>query len=371
MVSNEKCVIVEEIVQCRGNLFKCLEKTFTLMNSLKELLTQQKVTVARLPQKNAITIPEIESLEGYTVPLIGHDYAAKTPVMWNTLYERMRVPLRNIMVVADPNNAEEILNALRQDPKYMGGGAGVGFKEAVLPFLDEVRPANLKAVNIVVNERGRLIGYNTDAEGLVRSLEEKYAALGKTIEGSMIVVLGAGGVAKEVVRHLVGKKARRIAIVNRTLDKAVALAHEFQQVAYGAPESMIRGIVLNSWDKPDAIVNVTDKGADGKLEAYSAFAHVTEHPGDNESLSRTIMRELRSYNPQVIIADIVLPKSGRSVTLRHADAADIKNTIDGKPMVVYQAVPAFDLVAKAHASKHQNLPSLEEILAVFKQATEI
>ncbi len=340
------------------------------MKSLQDLLEQQMVTVARLPKKNAITLQEIERLEGYTVPLIGHDYAAKTPVMWNTVYEQMKVPLRNIMVVADPKKTSEILNALRQDPRYLGGGAGVGFKEAVIPFLDEVRPADLKAVNIVVNENGKLIGYNTDAEGFVRSLEEKYSALGKSIEGSTIVVLGAGGVAKEVVRHLVEKKARRIAIVNRTLEKAVALAGEFASVAYGAPETMIRGIVLNSWDKPDAIINVTDKGADGKLVVYSAFAHVTEHSGDNESLSRTIMRELRSYNPQVIVADIVLPKSGRSVTLRHADAADLKNTIDGKPMVVYQAVPAFNLVAQAHVDKHHNMPSLEEVLAVFKQAAE-
>ncbi|MEK6903578.1 MAG: hypothetical protein AABW64_02955 [Nanoarchaeota archaeon] len=114
---------------------------------LIRLLESKVVKIAKLPKKNDVTGIRLEDLQGYTVPLISHDYAAKTPVMWNTLYESMRMPLRNIMVVADPKNTETILTALKRDSKYLGGGVGVCFKEAVIPYIDEVRPADLKAIS--------------------------------------------------------------------------------------------------------------------------------------------------------------------------------------------------------------------------------
>ena len=93
------------------------ENAFTALNQIRSsmekglirLLESKVVKIAKLPKKNDVTGIRLEDLQGYTVPLISHDYAAKTPVMWNTLYESMRMPLRNIMVVADPKNTETIL----------------------------------------------------------------------------------------------------------------------------------------------------------------------------------------------------------------------------------------------------------------------
>ncbi len=338
------------------------------MKDLKGLLENEIVKIAKLPAKNYSNINLLDELEGYTVPLISHDYAAKTPVMWNTLYERLGLRVRNIMVVADPKNVKIILDALRADPQYLGGGAGVGFKEVIRPYLDEVRPVDLKSVNIIVKEDGRLIGYNTDAEGFVRSLEEKLHEIGKSLEGANLVIFGAGGVAKEVIRLLVERKARRIAIVNRTVSKATEIAYEFRDATYAVPETMIRGTVLNSRDIPIAIINLTDKGSDGRLEQYSAFAEVTDNFGDNITISRDILRYLAKLNPDIVIADIVLTKNERSITLRLADAEGLKHLIDGKPMVVYQAVPAYDYMQKAHPQVHKRQIQLEDILRTFKEA---
>lgn len=337
------------------------------MKTLKELLDNEIVSIAKLPPKNYFDVGNLSSLDGYTVPLTKDDYTAKTPLMWNTLYERLNLNIRNIMVVADPRNAKLIFDTLRQDPKYLGGGAGVGFKEVVIPYLDEVIPNDLKSVNIIVNNNRRLIGYNTDAEGFVRSLEEKFVDINKRLEDSNIVVFGAGGVAKEVIKLLVKKKVRRIVIANRTFSKAVEIASKFEGIAYGIPETMIRGAVLNSYEKPDAIINLTDKGSDGKLEEYSAFAHITNNPGDNLTISRSTLRELVLYTPDVIVADIVLTKNEKSITLRLAEAAGIKNLLDGKPMVVYQAGPAFKLIADAYPNSHKEIYSTEKIINLFRE----
>ena len=337
-------------------------------SNLKELLDREVVRIASSPAKNDFPIDRIDRLDGYTVPLISHDYAASTPIMWNTLYEKLRLNIRNIMVVASKENLERIFNAFRRDPKYLGGGAGTGLKEASIKYLDEVRPADLKSVNIIVKENGRLIGYNTDTYGFARSLEEKFKETGSEIKGKNLVVFGAGGVAKEVVYMLAEKGAARIHLINRTFSKAVDIAADLNKkygdLAQGNSTDMTRGIVLNSQSKPHALINLSEVGQDGELADYSFLAPINEF---NETLSRQIIEMLRGINPEIIIADIVSQKR-KTKTLRMAEAYGLKNLLDGIPMVIYQAVPAFDLVAKAYPHLHPNLPSLEEILKIFKEA---
>jgi shikimate 5-dehydrogenase len=381
-------------------------------SSFKDLLTQGIVSLALLPEKNDDLLTaegkrykenllqenEVEKfhalpagqrsayydltlldrLDGYTVPLVAHDYGAKTPVMWNTAYETLGLNIRNIMVV--PSSAhgvqavDVILNALKQDPKYLGGGAGVGFKEAVLKHLDATEPGDLKAVNIIVNNAGKLIGHNTDALGLADSLEEKLAEFGKGISGSIGVIIGAGGVAKEFSRELVRRKIRHLYIVNRTYEKAVALAHDlntkYGKAAEGVGEHLLRGCLLNSTMKPAFVANLTDKGSDGPLANESAYAPSGEK---NEQISRYLLEALVKYNPDIVHVDIVLPRSGRSVTLRQVDAVWQKeglpaHTLDGKPMVIAQAVPAYKLIEAAHPRIHARTLASQELLAVLRAA---
>jgi shikimate 5-dehydrogenase len=321
-------------------------------------------------KKKYLSLDSLEQLIGYTVPLIAHDYGAKTPIMWNALYEIKGIPVRNIMVVGEKSKAREILEALKKDPKYLGGGAGVGFKEAAIPYLDSTVPQDLQAVNIIVNDKGKLVGRNTDAEGFVRSLEESLSKVEKIVKGRNFVVYGGGGVAKEVTKLLAEKGANHIRIVNRTYSKAVGLANflneHYRQIAVGVGEDMSRGVVLNSEIKVDALINLSDKGSDGPLVGVAMYEGANDK---NETLSRVILRELKHLRPEVVIADIVLPKSGKSISLRLAEQAGIENLLDGKPMVIYQAVPAYKMIEQAHLYAHNNQNLNEnEILEIFQKA---
>lgn len=85
---------------------------------------------------------------------------------------------------------------------FKGINVTIPYKEAVMPLLDYISPDALAigAVNTIVNENGRLCGYNTDFSGLLQSIE--LAGIG--IKGKKTVVLGAGGAAKTayaVARH--------------------------------------------------------------------------------------------------------------------------------------------------------------------------
>jgi len=232
-----------------------------------------------------------------------------------------------------------------------------------MDLLDATKPKDLSAVNIVVKDNKKLIGYNTDAEGFVKSLEEKFDSINKKIYGSNFVMLGAGGVAKEVAKLIAKKGAKRISILNRTVSKAVELANtlnkEYKGIAIGAGEEIIRGYLLNSFISPDAAINLTDKGRDLKCD---------KNAGINNNISRTIARELKNLNSEIIVADIVLPKNPPSKTLAIAKNEGLENLVDGLGMVVYQAVPAYIKIQKANPGKHEKKVTEEEALEIFKKA---
>jgi shikimate 5-dehydrogenase len=346
-----------------------------MAKNLKELIEQGIVHIAKMPPMNDIDISEIDKLAGYTVPLLKHDYTAKTALMWNTLYKKLGLNLRNIMVVADPVNLPEIFSAFKSDPKYMGGGAGVGLKEEVIRHLDEIHPDDLKSVNIIVKDDGLLKGYNTDSSGLYRILEEELAKENKKILGGRFIILGGGGVAKDFASILAKNNPERIIIINRTGEKAVAIAHELnslygKSIAYGADEHMIRGYSMNTEAPPDAIINVSEKGSDN-LPTTNAFA--ASGP-DNNTKSLSLLRDLVYLNPNVVIIDIVNAMK-RSITLRFADSAEDKvkkvkfsHLINGDPMVIYQGVPAYKLVEKANKGKHPATLQEPEILDTMRTA---
>jgi shikimate dehydrogenase len=73
---------------------------------------------------------------------------------------------------------------------------------------------------------GRLVGHNTDAAGFLRALREA----GFDPAGAPALVLGAGGAARAVVYALVGVGAH-VTVLNRTLDRAEALARDLGRVA--------------------------------------------------------------------------------------------------------------------------------------------
>lgn len=95
------------------------------------------------------------------------------------------------------------------------------FKESVLPFLDEIAPDALEigAVNTIVRKGGRLIGRNTDPDGVVSAL----ASRGVRLAGRKALVLGAGGAGRAAAFGLL-REGCRVAVVNRTPERAEAAA---------------------------------------------------------------------------------------------------------------------------------------------------
>ncbi len=106
-----------------------------------------------------------------------------------------------------------------------GVNVTIPHKLAVIPFLDEVdeHARRIGAVNTIINNDGRLIGFNTDGLGYVQALEEE---MNITLDGKRILVIGAGGGARGIYFSLLSTAAERIDMANRTVEKAERLVRE-------------------------------------------------------------------------------------------------------------------------------------------------
>jgi len=145
---------------------------------------------------------------------------------------------------------------------FRGANVTIPHKEAVLELMDEVAPLarRIGAVNTVtVAEDGRLLGSNTDAFGFLAHL--KASAPDWRAAGGPVAVLGAGGAARAVIAALADDGVEEIRLVNRTRERADAVATHFE----GAP------ITVMDWDDREELledvtllVNATSLGMTGK-----------------------------------------------------------------------------------------------------------
>lgn len=193
-------------------------------------------------------------------------------------------------------------------------------KVAIANLLDELdESASLVgAVNTVKNDRGKLVGYNTDGEGAIRALEEKIDSL----EGLNVVLLGAGGAARAIAFSLV-KAGTRISIANRTPSKARALASAIDQKLGKSVEL----VSLNPAELARAL-----KGADVLINATTV--------GMRSSIDQTLVTADMMHR-ELVVNDIVYePLQTR--LLREAKKAGAK-TVNGLGMLIHQGALAFEI----------------------------
>jgi len=318
------------------------------LRNASDLARAKILTVAKQPEKNEATF----TCPRYTVPLVEHDYPAKTPIMWNTAYEAFGSKDKNIMMVGDPKACPEILKVLRRDPKFIGGGLGVGFKDEAIKFVDELDPQaqQIGSINFILKTAdGKLKGFNTDGLGYAQSLENVFRQKKQKLNSKKAVILGAGGTGNAIAFAL-AQKGMRLVIINRTVAKAEALSERINdvmelkgadKVRFGG-EDQIAAEVTNA----DAVINVSTKGAAGEMKDYNALAIAKlpakpEHIDENWYLAE---RTLKLIPKQAILSDIVLTKE-LTPFLRLAKTHGFQ-ILDGFPMVVNQGVEAFWLLYK-------------------------
>ena len=161
-----------------------------------------------------------------------------------------------------PDRLEDALRGLRA-LGLAGCNVTQPHKIDAMALMDSVDPLarRIGAINcIVVGEDGALNGFNNDGFGYIQSLRD--AEPGWRASEAPITVLGTGGAARAVVASLIDEGATHIRLLNRTREKADALASE-----------MGSAVVVHDWaGRNEALadvallVNTTNQGMHGQPE---------------------------------------------------------------------------------------------------------
>ena len=260
--------------------------------------------------------------------LIGDPVAhSLSPAMHNAAFADSGLDYIYLPFKVSKENLPQAISGVRAF-NMRGVNITIPHKVAVIPLLDELDPLaqRIGAVNTIVNDNGKLKGYNTDAAGFLRALAEH----GFQPQGKKAVILGAGGAARAIATVL-SESAAGITILNRrqefnwAVDLAAGLSL-FSKAEVKAAELNDNNLKA-AIESADILINATSVGMSPNSE---------ETPVPAELLKPGLVAFDAVYNPI------------RTKLLSDAAAAGCK-IISGVDMLIWQGVLAFELWTGAEA----------------------
>ena len=160
-------------------------------------------------------------------PLI-HNYWMKKYHLIDNVYEKERVEEKDL---------KKIIEKIRND-QINGVNVTVPFKKLIIPYVDELHEIarDVQSVNTLHKVGNKIIGYNTDSSGFLRTITDYYGFLipekAVDVPRRDFFILGAGGVTPSIIaplQFLLGSSGV-IWVSNRTKKNAIKLKKLFPKI---------------------------------------------------------------------------------------------------------------------------------------------
>ena len=246
-----------------------------------------------------------------------------SPKLHNYWFKKNNIDANYDKRKIDKSEIQEIISEIKNN-KLGGINVTVPFKSDVIPFLDTLSEESqiTQSVNTIYIHDKKLVGHNTDIKGFELSLRETNFDL----KNKSIYILGAGGVVPSIIYALKKLGVSKIAVGNRTKQKAKNLKKNFSNIS-----------VVDWGDQLefDMIINATSLGLNMEDDIGLSFKNINE-----KKLFYDVI-----YNPK----ETNFLKTGKSL------GCQVSN---GKMMFIYQAFEAFKLW-------HNVTPKINEELKKF------
>ncbi len=254
--------------------------------------------------------------------VIGNPIAhSKSPEIHAQFAAQFGIALRYERVLAPIDGFTQMLDALRAQG-LRGCNVTVPFKLDAFACAHERSPdvCWAGASNTLSVIDGQVKADNTDGVGLVRDITHN---LGVTLRGKTVLLLGAGGAARGVLRPILNEQPVGVVVKNRSLDKAQAWLEEIAQntdfnEVVGTGDLRVEAWAHEAISTYDVIINAT---ASGLSDAFTPPAGVR-------------------FTEKALAYDMMYGKPTAFLAWAQAQGAQ---TADGWGMLVEQAAKSFEI----------------------------
>jgi shikimate dehydrogenase len=242
-----------------------------------------------------------------------------TGVMEEAAFAVKGLNFRYLTIKVEKGDLKAAMEGVRA-MNFRGINLTIPHKVEVLKYLDELSEAAeiIGAVNMVVNNNGRLWGENTDGKGYRMSLEEA----GVSPKGAHVAILGAGGAARAISVECALAGARKITITNIERAQGEELVRMLRQRT-GVEADFVM------WDKPVKVPADTDILSNAT--SVGLYPNVDQKPDIDYT----------SVLPRMVVTDVIF-NDPNSLFLQEAEKRSAK-TINGLGMLVNQGALNFKL----------------------------
>ncbi|HHJ5065877.1 TPA: shikimate dehydrogenase [Enterococcus hirae] len=248
-----------------------------------------------------------------------------SPLMHNLAFSHWGIDAVYLAFEVDQTNLRQAVESIRT-LDMLGVNVSMPNKTAVLAYLDQLSPEAelIGAVNTIVHQEQRLIGYNTDGMGFVRSVNET----GHPIKNQKIVVLGAGGAAKAIVVQMALEGAQEITIYKRLNATFLPLKEYFAKVSEktGCPirlhDYADESQLALDLSQANLLINATDIGMGSKKDQLP-------------------IADVKLLHSQLAVFDLIYSPSETRL-IQEAKKMGVK-AYNGLGMLIHQGAIAFEL----------------------------
>lgn len=247
---------------------------------------------------------------------------SKSPYMHNLSFQYLGLDYVYMAFDIKKGDLEKAVEAVKV-LNVRGFNITMPYKEEIIQYLDEVEEDAklIGSVNTVENQKGKLVGYNTDGKGFIKSLEKRDV---KYID-EKIVIIGAGGAARAIAIELALQGAREILLVNRTVEKAEEISRLINE---NIEETKARTLVLDE-------NLLKDELKDARILIN------TSSVGMGETRYKSVINDGDIIHRDLFVADLIYdPAKTRFLSMAEKNGCKIMN---GMGMLIYQGALAFKI----------------------------
>lgn len=249
-----------------------------------------------------------------------------SPLMHNEAFQRLGLDYVYLCFEVTEETLPEAVAGLRTCG-IRGFNLTMPNKNKVVELLDELSPAAqmIGAVNTVVNDNGRLIGYNTDGVGYMQAARDA----GHDLFGKTMTIMGAGGAATAICAqaaldgvkkiHIFARPTSRFWGRTQALAEKINVSTECEAVLHDNADA---AALKNAAEESDLLLNATSVGMAPNVDA-------------------SIITDPSIFRKGLVVSDVIYNPQ-ETLLLRQAREAGCE-TFNGMYMLLYQGAEAFRL----------------------------